>query len=752
METSEAAEKNSSNRSKYLRYLKIAAIYLVITLILFWPLTLNLTTTVVNGSGDVFQTMWNLWWVNYSLFVLHTSPYYTNLLYYPVGASLATQTLTPIAGIISAPFQFVSLPFAYNIIFFLDFALAGLFMYLLADHITNNKYAAFLAGLIFAFSPMHVAQSYGHLNWTTIEFLPLYILFFLKMIEHKKFSLKYAAIAAVSFILLTFMGDVEQGIITVVLTFFLLLYYLATKRRSSVLNKGFAASFGAMILLIAIIGSPFFLSILYGINHYGALASASQQSSVQYNEIWSQSILSYIVPSSFNNQFSNLSAGSGSIFSPDPTERTAYIGIIAAILAAVGIAYDWKKEHLSKAAPWLFIGIIFLWLSLGPYIQFSTASSVSSVPGLYLLYSKVPLFNLVREPGRFDLIFTVALSILAAIGAKEIFDHEKIKGISKSNMATYLTVGLGIIILIEYVGITTPAFAHAMFINAQIPLGYKELGALKGNFTVMVLPNLPNITYPALYPGMAEYYQSAFHQPMVGGYTSRTNSTQLLTAEVIPLSLSSLYLEEGYGFIYPSPILENVSNANLLLLAEYNIHFVGASRSAYNTSSLSVLYNYLYSLFGVPVYQDNTTIIFSTSNALTQNVGKHLVAYTTFPWTPGFSLCPSPYNCNATLASMWWGPQARGMMIFAPANQTNVTMRFSAMSYGAPSRLEMILNTPQNIIDEENLNTTPQGYTINMTLRQGLNELVFYGQSAYVNESNTTINYGIENITVNATK
>lgn len=745
-------ELHHTKRSKYTGYLKVALIYLVITLILFWPLTINITNTVVNGGGDVFQTMWNLWWVNYSLFVLHTSPYFTNLLYYPLGASLVTQTLTPIAGILSAPFQLVSMPFAYNSMFFLDFMLSGLFMYLLADHITNNKYAAFIAGLIFAFSPMHIAQSYGHLDWTGIEFLPLYLLFFLKMMKQK--DLKYAFGAGISFLFIAFLGDIEQGIIIVVMTFFILLFYLATKCRSSILNIGFAKSLSVMVIVILLIGSPFFLSILYGIANQGALAAASQQSSIQYNEIWSQSVLSYVLPSQFNNQFYGLATSAyGSIFYPDPTERTAYLGIIATVLALIAIFYDWKKEKFAKSLQWIFLGVVFFLLSLGPFVQFTTFSATTGIPSIYYLYSKIPLFNLVREPGRFDLVVTLALSILAAMGAKELFNHERIRSITKLKTEQYLTLALGFLIVIEYVGITTPGpFASSMFINAQIPRGYQELGNVNGNFTVMILPNLPNATKPALYPGMSEYYQTAFKKQIVGGYTSRTNSTQSLTVEVIPLSLSSLYLQEGYGFIYPTPIIENISNVNLLLLAYYNVHFIGVIRSAYNVSSLSTLYVYLTSLFGLPVYQDNTTILFSTANTLAAKAGSHLVAYTTSMWVPGFSLCQSAYSCNSTLSSMWWGPSARSVMVFAPSNQTNVTMTFSSISYAGSSSLQVILNNPQNIVASEQLNQTPKNFSVKLSLQPGLNELLFYGHSALYNEANVTINYGLNDITFNATK
>jgi len=106
--------------------------YLAISLVFFWPILQGITTVVPGSGGDVFQSMWDLWWTPYSLFTLGSSPYYTQYVYWPVGSNLATQTLAPIAGLVSVAFQAVSLAFAYNVIFLLGFVLAGLFTYMLA--------------------------------------------------------------------------------------------------------------------------------------------------------------------------------------------------------------------------------------------------------------------------------------------------------------------------------------------------------------------------------------------------------------------------------------------------------------------------------------------------------------------------------------------------------------------------------------------------------------------------------------------
>ncbi|MGI0081248.1 MAG: hypothetical protein ACRECH_16700, partial [Nitrososphaerales archaeon] len=144
------------------------------------------------------------------------------LLYYPVGANLITHTLSPLAGLLSFPFQFVNLTFAFNVILLLGFILSCFFGYMLVRHLTQEKYSAFVGGIIFGFSPMHLSQTFiGHLNWTSIEFVPLFVLLFLLMIEKKE--LKYIFGSAISFLLVLFFGDPEQGIMALIIAFFILL-------------------------------------------------------------------------------------------------------------------------------------------------------------------------------------------------------------------------------------------------------------------------------------------------------------------------------------------------------------------------------------------------------------------------------------------------------------------------------------------------------------------------------------------------
>jgi len=736
-------------KQKVLEYTLISVIYLVIALVLFWPVAINITSTVVNGGGSVYQSMWNLWWVNYATFSMHAPIYFTRMLYYPIGASLVMQDLTPLAAFLSAPLQAFGLPFTYNIIFLFAFAFSGLTMFMLAMHLTSNKYASFLAGIIYAFSPVHVAQSYVHLQLTSIEFIPLFVLFMLLIIKERRPV--YALGASLSFVFVTFAGGIEQGIMSIVFVALMLIFYISTKERNELINKRFAFVFTLMVVLILLFGSPFLIPLYNSISSTNALAYTSHLNAVQYNEEWSDSLLSFFLPSYFNALFNNkLPAFYNAIFTAYPYERVSYIGYATLALAVIGLYYDYKRHRLKNLGIWLFTAVVFAWLSIGPYLQIE--GTATGVPGIYLIYRIIPMFNLISEPGRFDIMLTMSLAIFAAFGFSEIAARAKLLS-SRKNMIYILSV-LTAIILIEYVGVPLPgSFINTMFVNAHIPKAYYEIGNMAGNFTMLVLPATPNVTSPNLYPGMETYYQTAFKKPMVGGYTAVNNYTQSLSVSTIPIDVSSAYLEQGYGLTYASPISENYTNVTLFWLAAYHTAFISIIRQAYNQSELMLLASYLSSVFGAPVYQSNTTIVFSTSSALEKYAGRSAIAYTSGMWIPGWDFC-TPSYCNVTMGEFWWGNATRGLTIYEPTT-TRARISFDALAY-ASSYLYIYHISQSSSFNLSNVaavlpvSQTMHSYSFNVTLQQGINQIIIAMEPQYAPPANPYINYGIMNVTISS--
>ena len=86
-------------------------------------------------------------------------------------------------------------------------------------------------------------------------------------------------------------------------------------------------------------------------------------------------------------------------------------------LVLVAFAHEYK-EKFKNTGVYLVPLVLFGLLAIGPYLQIG--GSLTPVPGLYLLYHQIPLFSVLREPGRFDMMLELFLAIFAAIGLVRI--------------------------------------------------------------------------------------------------------------------------------------------------------------------------------------------------------------------------------------------------------------------------------------------------------------------------------------------
>lgn len=604
-------------RQEWKYYIAALLVYAAITLAMFWPISTGITSTVPRSS-DVYNMLWNLWWVNYASFTLHTSIFSTKLLYYPVGTNLVYEPLMVVSAIAAIPLQSVSLALEYNVLFLTGFMLSGLFMFMLVYYLVGNRYAAFIGGLVFAFSPMHIAQA-THLNWVVLEWVPLFVLFFLLMLRERRQV--YIFGAAISFLLITFMGDFQQGIMTIVFVVFLLAYYLI-KERGLILNKRFILGFAEFILLVAIIGSPLLIPIAGSLLHTTALHNANQASTLLDTTQWSSNILSFFLPSPYNGLFTWFAVKYYIGIYQNSNEGVSYLGYSVLFLCAVGLLYYRKSKHAGSVRLWLWAVIIFAWLSIGPLLLVYTYG-LTPIPGIYIIYHYIPLFNLVREPGRFDMLATLGLAVLAGFGINALFEKSGAK--RKRSRYLYITILFAALILIEYNGI--PAFypvnswfATPLFANTTVPNGFNVISAMSGNQSIMVLPQ--DFLYGNnIYTPMAMYYQTVSKKPMIGGYVSRIGQPQIASVSEIPLSMMGSNTAILGNLGYNSTIVENYSRVTLHMLSADNVSVVVVMNGAYNATELKLLDGYLIHLFGAPIYRSNSTTLFSTTNALSNATG-----------------------------------------------------------------------------------------------------------------------------------
>jgi hypothetical protein len=739
------------------RYLIAIALYFLIALIMFAPIAANITASAPGSGGDTYLNLWDIWWVNHALLVQHTSIWSTTLLYWPIGSNLVYQTMAPIGSFFFGFLQGVSIPFAYNSMFFAGFVLSGLTMFILAYYLTKNPYAAFFAGLAFTFSSVHIPLALDHIDWIMIAWIPLALYFFLRML--REYDKKYinALGLGISFVLIVFMGDIEQGIMTLLLLAMILVIYALYKgTRHFVFNKRTILAIGVALVVAFLLGSFGFLPLLSTITQPGGITNANYLNDIQHNEIWSDDVLSFFLPSYYNGFFNGIATSAySSMFAAAPSERSAYIGYTVLAMALFGMYKTFKKTRM-----WIAIAVVFGLMALGPFIQID--SLVTPIPGLFYLYHILPGISVIREPGRFDVIFTIAIAALAAFGINEFMEEVQKKG-SKGllgNKKVFISI-LCILFLIESNGYPlTSALMSQDVSSISIPPFYTILGTVQGNFSVLQLPILPNSnsSTPELYIGEASYYQTAHHHPIIGGDITRVNESEEISLYNMPLIVQAAELQSQGVFGYASPIRQNFTNQTLLTLFNYNTAFIAVQKSAYSASSLVILENYLYSVFGAPVYDDNLTVAFQTANATRASVYRNYVTYPILPDWQETSLF-----LNGSNKALWVPLYPGAIEVYAPYKNVttalrttskqywiNTTMSLEAISPGGPARLEIgALQQSGNITEITTFNITSKlgTYSVRMAMPSGpVGSTMFFvvdnGTSAY-----SIPNVGISNIT-----
>ena len=161
-----------------------AALYFVAFFALNPHLLGAFSTHYFFGGADGYQNIWNLWWVNKALTQLGTHPWFTIFLHYPAGSTLIGHTLNPFNGLLAIPLlPFLTLIQAYNAIVVFSFVTGGMTAFWLCRAMTGAYAGSLLGGAVFTFSSYHFMHADGHLQLTALEWLPLFLLCWIRFCE-----------------------------------------------------------------------------------------------------------------------------------------------------------------------------------------------------------------------------------------------------------------------------------------------------------------------------------------------------------------------------------------------------------------------------------------------------------------------------------------------------------------------------------------------------------------------------------------
>ena len=464
--------------------------FICLTLLITYPLPVQLDTHLAGDDYDVWARPWATWWTKTAIRE-GRGLYHTDMLFYPLGVNLVYHSfshvntivallLEPLAGYIAA----------HNVTVLLAYVLSGFSMYLLGKHITGSFGAGLVAGLIFTFSTYHIDQS-SHLIILTTQWIPLWILFVIRLF-HEEHPLRHALLAAL-FLALTALSSWHLLLFSVLWLGFYLVYLLVWERER--LSWPTLRALGLMGIVALILVGPFLFPLLLPLpSSQGGLGGDGQPEwiHVPYRGENATDILAFFVPSRRHPLI-------GPFVEPlhhRIGRRQVFLGYVPLALALLGVV-----KQRRKACFWVFSTLVFFSMSLGAYIRFNGVLSKQALQPWLL-----PLARFLRDPTRLTVMTTLGLALLAALGVAWL-----VRKVRHSARVWWVVIGLSVLVLFEYLPWPFPTTP------ISIPPFYEQLQQETDFFALADIP-----VRQLEMRRMSMFYQIVHQKPIVEGIVART--------------------------------------------------------------------------------------------------------------------------------------------------------------------------------------------------------------------------------------
>ena len=479
------------------RQAPVLALYLLLALVVTFPLVLHFGSALPGDGRDAWQNYWDYWWLRTAL-AEWRNPYQTPLLYAPYGVPLYLHTLNPFNGLVTLPLQIAfGLTAAYNSVVILSLTLAAFFASLLVGHVSGGRRAGFVGGIIYAFGSYHFAQLLGHANLIASEWLPAYILALLVATEARGRARLLPAFGAILSLLLLTFCDWQYVLFAGVFTACYAPYHALARR--SLTPLAVAATIGGAW---AIVAAPLTLATARELRD-----TATARPAILGAERFSADLLSFFVPSPLQTWWGAWAERVGGLAVAPAVERGVFLGVLPLLLALSGL---WLARR--RAAFWaLFAALCFL-LALGPILQIA-GHPFGKIPLPYRLMQQIPGVNVARVPARFALLVTLALATLAGLGLVGL--RARFPRLDRGALRFVVTPLLVIALLAEHLAVPYPLTA------VDEPPFYRQLAASAEPGAVLELPF-------SMTRSTSLFGQTIHGRPIIGGYLSRPLAYPLL--------------------------------------------------------------------------------------------------------------------------------------------------------------------------------------------------------------------------------
>ena len=440
------------------------------------PRILPLATIDVSGydPADACIFMWNFWWTRRALASAH-GLYWTDLLGYPHGTSLALHSYPLPYCLLSLPVQWLvpglpGLILAFNLAVLLSFIFTAAAASVLAARVCRSCAGGLVAGVMVALAPFR-SLNVARLHLMATEFPAIYVLCWVAFVERPS---RPRAIALGASLALCVYSSPEYAIAAAVFSAVWLMYEWRSWHTPTVL--GLRTGLAVACVSCAIVVSPLLLAQASAIVRHEIRPVRSLDEVI----MWSPALASFFVPSRMHPVYGSLLSAAGEYRSPGVygmrSETT--IPLTAWVLVLVALT----RVKRDRSIFWVIAGAVFLVLTLGPFLRL-TGSWTTRVPLPYAaLYAVLPLVRASRDPTRMLPMATLMLAVVAAFGVRACI--ARIRSRSAAAIVTALFVAT---VAFESL---TPSTIHATA-GQMVPTIYQRIADTSGEFAVLDLREEP---------------------------------------------------------------------------------------------------------------------------------------------------------------------------------------------------------------------------------------------------------------------
>ena len=575
-----ASLPTENRRSSYRVHLRALLLYTFVALLFNWPLPLDLSGQLTGGvGGDTGVYVWNIWHFRHEVVTHGKFPLFTDeILSLTPAVDLSLHNYTLFADLLAFPLiPALGVTATFNVIYLALSILTAWSMFVLARSVVGRSAEAWVAGLLFGFSPILVARGTDHFSLAAAAPLPLFLLALRR--AEREGDLRFAAAAGAAAAWAS-TCDPYFGVFCLVIA----LGYLAARwirvgfrdgrpPRAAVSTRFVDALLvgvlGVIALIVATGGTeirvrghlvalrslytpvlvftvlavvrawlgyrlrlalrlpparPLFRSVLVAGVTCGVLLSPvlfafgyslADGAAVHGRLFWRSSPSGVDLLALFmpNPNHALFGGPWRAWLTVQPNRFVENVASLTFVGLAVVAVAVWRYRFRPPRV-WLVLTIVFAAMALGPFVHIGGVNTY--IPGPWAVLRYVPIITATRMPARYAIPLMMTFSLVFALALGRITARHPAR-----RQALLAMIGLAL-------GFELTPFPRPMH-SARVPDVYRTIASDPRDVRVLGLPLgfLSGEWAQGNFSAASQFYQTVHQKRIIGGYLSRISRNEL---------------------------------------------------------------------------------------------------------------------------------------------------------------------------------------------------------------------------------